>query len=234
MNAIDAHNLIVTKGKLEILRSVTIAVRAGTITGLIGPSGSGKTTLLRAIVGVQIYKGELAVLGMPAGSKLLRPKIGYVTQNPAVYSDLTVRQNLVYFARVVGAEMNKVDKVISQVSLSDHASQLVASLSGGQRARVSLAIALLGDPELLVLDEPTVGLDPILRSELWQQFSDLASAGKSLVVSSHVMDEAERCEDLILIRDGEVLWNDTREKLFSSTNTTSAGDAFVKAIKVST
>lgn len=231
MKAIEADDLGVTKGKIRILHGINLTVQSGTITGLIGPSGSGKTTLMRAIVGVQKYTGELLVLGKPAGSKSLRPKIGYVTQNPAVYTDLTVRQNLAYFARVVGAKSNRVEDIIAQVSLKDHADQLVASLSGGQRARVSLAIALLGDPDLLVLDEPTVGLDPILRGELWQQFSDLAKAGKSLIVSSHVMDEAERCSDLVLIRDGNVLWNDTKEKLLSSTNTNNVSDAFVAAIK---
>lgn len=231
MNAIEAHDLSVTKGNVHILHSVNLAVQPGTITGLIGPSGSGKTTLMRTIVGVQKYTGELLVLGKPAGSKSLRPTIGYVTQNPAVYTDLTVRQNLAYFAHVVGAQAERVNDIIERVSLKDHANQLVVSLSGGQRARVSLAIALLGDPELLVLDEPTVGLDPILRSELWQQFSELAKAGKSLIISSHVMDEAERCSDLVLIRDGNILWNDTKEKLLSATHTTNVSDAFIEAIK---
>lgn len=230
--AIRAHGLIVRKEAHDILPSLNATVRAGAITGLIGPSGSGKTTLMRAIVGVQEYAGELTVFGRPAGEASLRSRIGYVTQSPAVYGDLTVRQNISYFAAMVGAGSEHVDSVIKSVQLTDHETQLVGSLSGGQRARVSLAVALLGDPDLLVLDEPTVGLDPILRNELWELFRTLAATGKALLVSSHVMDEAERCDDLILIRDGMVLWNDTREGLLDHTQTTSVGAAFEAMIGV--
>ena len=231
MNAITARDLIVTKDKNKILDTLDLTVRGGTITGLIGPSGSGKTTLMRAIVGVQKYDGMLTVLDRPAGARQLRAKIGYVTQSPAIYGDLTVQQNLEYFAVVSKASKQKVSEVISTVQLNAHAKQLVNSLSGGQRARVSLAVALLGDPEILVLDEPTVGLDPILRNELWGQFANLARSGKTLLVSSHVMDEADRCDDLILIRDGKVLWNDTRTKLLNTTHAGSVGDAFVAMIQ---
>lgn len=230
MNAITAQKLIVQKGKAEILHGLDMTIQVGTITGLIGPSGSGKTTLMRAIVGVQKYSGDLKVLDEPAGKASLRPRIGYVTQSPAVYDDLTVRQNIHYFARVAGVRAKDADAVIVKVQLDGKQNQLVHSLSGGQRARVSLAVALLGNPDVLVLDEPTVGLDPILRNELWEQFAELAEQGKTLLVSSHVMDEAERCSELVLIRDGNLLWNDSRQKLLEQTKTSNVGDAFVAMI----
>lgn len=206
-------------------------IRPGTITGLIGPSGSGKTTLMRAIVGVQyVASGELTVLDKPAGTASLRRRIGYVTQSPAVYGDLTVEQNMRYFARLAGATGQDVSLLIDKVQLSAQRTQLVADLSGGQKARVSLAVALLGSPDLLVLDEPTVGLDPLLRAELWDMFAGLAREGKTLLVSSHVMDEAERCDDLVLLRDGRVLWNDTREALLTATSTATVGEAFIAVI----
>lgn len=231
MNAIMARNLTVQKDHRSILNKLNLIVESGTITGLIGPSGSGKTTLMRSIVGVQKYQGELTVLGEKAGNKRLRSKIGYVTQSPAVYSDLTVEQNLRYFAAAAGVRGKTIAKVIEKVRLGDQARQLVGSLSGGQRARVSLAVALLANPDVLILDEPTVGLDPILRNELWDQFDELAKAGKTLLVSSHVMDEADRCGNLILIRDGAVLWDDSREKLLANAKTSTVGDAFVTMIE---
>lgn len=231
MDAITAKKLTVRKEKTLILDKLSFVVRGGAVTGLIGPSGSGKTTLMRAIVGVQRYDGKLEVLGQAAGSKELRPRIGYVTQTPAVYGDLTVAQNLAYFAQIVGATERQVTEIISTVDLKKQSKQIVGSLSGGQRARVSLAIALLGDPELLVLDEPTVGLDPILREELWTLFAELAHRGKTLLVSSHVMDEAERCDNLLLMRDGAVLWQGERHELLRVTKTHTVGDAFIVKIK---
>lgn len=228
--AITAKDLVVSKGKKTILDGLHFSVQRGTVTGLVGPSGSGKTTLMRTIVGVQIHGGELTILDEQAGHKSLRSKIGYVTQSPAVYSDLTVEQNLRYFGALVGANEGKVDRVIGQVKLQKQKDQLVESLSGGQRARVSLAVALLGDPELLVLDEPTVGLDPVLRNELWDLFAELANQGCTLLVSSHVMDEAERCENLLLLRDGKLLWHDSLKKLLAVTKKESVGDAFVTMI----
>lgn len=230
MNAITAQKLSVQKGKSEILHGLNLTIQAGTITGLIGPSGSGKTTLMRTIVGVQRYQGDLSVLDQPAGKASLRPRIGYVTQSPAVYNDLTVRQNIHYFARVAGVSVHEADEAILKVQLDGKQNQLVQSLSGGQRARVSLAVALLGDPDVLILDEPTVGLDPILRNELWAQFGELAKQGKTLLVSSHVMDEAERCDEIVLIREGKILWNDSRQMLLEKTKAVNVGDAFVAMI----
>lgn len=230
MNAIEATKLAVKKDKTPILNELTFAVQQGTITGLIGPSGSGKTTLMRAIIGVQKYEGNLAVLQAKAGSKRLRPKIGYVTQSAAIYNDLTVRQNISYFAVIAGADKAQIDKIIANVDLKAQENQLADSLSGGQKARVSLAIALLGNPELLVLDEPTVGLDPILRNSLWELFGRLAASGKTLLVSSHVMDEAERCDQLLLMREGDLLWQDSLKVLLKQTNTRNIGDAFIAMI----
>lgn len=230
--AIEATQLAVTKGKQPILADVTMRVRKGVITGLIGPSGSGKTTLMRTIIGVQRpTRGAISVLGAAAGTRELRRKIGYVTQTPAVYGDLTVRQNLLYFATLTGASRQDADIIIGKVQLEEQRDQLVNHLSGGQKARVSLAVALLGEPEILVLDEPTVGLDPLLRAELWAMFADLAQTGVSLLISSHVMDEAERCEELVLLREGRVLWNGSRQALLDTTATVTVGDAFIAAVR---
>ncbi len=229
--SIQAKRLTVDKDHKHVLNEVSFVVQPGTLTGLIGPSGSGKTTLMRTIVGVQrITGGLLTVLGQPAGSSLLRSKIGYVTQDASVYTDLTVEQNVRYFATLASADHKQTDRILEQVQLTGQRRQLVANLSGGQRARVSLAVALLGDPDLLVMDEPTVGLDPILREELWHLFSDLAAQGKTLLISSHVMDEAEKCQSLLLLRDGKLLWQDSREELLRSMQAHSVQDAFMKAI----
>lgn len=230
MNAVEARKLGVRKGQTAILHGLDIVIKTGTLTGLIGPSGSGKTTFMRSVVGVQKYQGELSVLGQPAGDKGLRPRIGYVTQNPAVYGDMTVAQNLSYFAAVIGVDKSEAKQVIKSVQLTSHVDQLVDSLSGGQRARVSLAVALLGGPEILVLDEPTVGLDPILRDELWGQFNSLVKAGKTLIISSHVMNEADRCDNLLLMRDGHVIWNDSRNSLLEATGTKDVNSAFIAKV----
>lgn len=228
--AITAAHLVVKKSNQRILQSLEFNVGKGTITGLIGPSGSGKTTLMRAIVGVQKYKGDLTVLGKPAGHKDLRKKIGYLPQSKAVYPDLTVVQNLKYFAKLVNADKDNIDEAIKAVHLEKQRNQVVSSLSGGQEARVSLAVALLGDPELLVLDEPTVGLDPVLRNDLWKLFAGLAKKGKTLLISSHVMDEAARCENLMLLREGKLLWRNSQKKLLQVTRKKTVDDAFVAAI----
>ncbi len=226
---IVADGLTVVRGKIKALDNVDFSVGAGKITGLIGPSGSGKTTLMRAIVGTQlITSGKLSVLGLPAGDKKLRPQIGYVTQSPAVYHDLTAGQNLKYFATVLGVSKAEVDRVLKIVDMQGQAGQLVGSMSGGQQARVSLAVALLGEPPLLVLDEPTVGLDPVLRKHLWELFDQLAKDGRTLLISSHVMDEAEQCADLLLLRDGAVLSHSSKEELLKRTATKTVHDAFLK------
>jgi ABC-2 type transport system ATP-binding protein len=205
-NAIEVGDLTVVRGGREVLHGLDFTVPPGEVTGLLGPSGCGKTTLIRAVVGVQArVSGTVRVLGQPAGARALRDRIGYVTQAPSVYDDLSVAENVAFFARVLGADRAEVDRCIAAVDLEDHADQVVARLSGGQRSRASLAVALLGSPDLLVLDEPTVGLDPVLREDLWSTFHGLADAGAAVLVSSHVMDEAERCDRLLLMRDGAII-----------------------------
>jgi ABC-2 type transport system ATP-binding protein len=230
--AIRTVGLRVVRGGRVVLPGLDATVPAGEVVGLLGPSGCGKTTLLRALVGVQrIAGGEVRVLGRPAGDAALRSLVGYVTQAPSVYADLTIRENLRYFAAVLGASGARVKSVVDEVGLGDAVDGLVGELSGGQRARVSLATALLGEPELLILDEPTVGLDPVLRRDLWGHFAMLAAAGTTLVVSSHVMDEAERCSRLLLLRDGALLADDTPAALLQRTGATDVEGAFLRLVE---
>jgi ABC-2 type transport system ATP-binding protein len=226
--SIQIRDLRVRRGGRVVLPGVSLDVRAGVVTGLLGPSGSGKTTLMRAIVGVQIVDaGELMVLGGPAGSPGNRSHVGYVTQAPSVYGDLTVRENLHYFARILDVSDDRVEEAIDIVDLGEHERQVVRTLSGGERSRVSLASALLGHPEVLILDEPTVGLDPVLRRDLWETFHRLADQGTTLLVSSHVMDEAERCDELILMRDGRIVATGNPTALREQTGQADLEDAFL-------
>ncbi|MGM7648905.1 ABC transporter ATP-binding protein [Nocardia sp. JW2] len=204
--AVEVVGLTVRRGKRTVLHGLDLQIEPGTITGLLGPSGCGKTTLMRSIVGTQLVEsGTVTVLGEAAGSGGLRHRVGYVTQAPSIYADISVRDNVAYYAALYGRDRDDTESALAAVGLTDHADQLGDQLSGGQKTRASLACALVGKPELLVLDEPTVGLDPVLRVELWQRFRELASAGTTLLVSSHVMDEAEHCDRLLLMRDGELV-----------------------------
>jgi ABC-2 type transport system ATP-binding protein len=226
--AVSVRDLDVYRGGKRVLPAISVEVRRGVVTGLLGPSGSGKTTLMRAIVGVQIVRGgQVTVLGQPAGTPALRRSVAYVTQAPSVYGDLTVRENLHYFARVLRASAERIDETIERVGLPGQAKQVVRTLSGGERSRASLAIALLADPELLVLDEPTVGLDPVLRTELWRQFHELAEEGRTVLVSTHVMDEAERCDELILMREGRIVATGPPRALLEQTETETLERAFL-------
>lgn len=230
--SVQAVDLRVRRGKKEVLHGISFNVEAGTLVGLLGPSGCGKSTLMRSVVGIQQgVTGSLTVLGHSAGSASLRNRLGYVTQAPSIYGDLTVRQNLRYFASMLGAKKSDIGRVIAATDLGDQTHQLVDSLSGGQLNRASLAVALLGNPELLVLDEPTVGLDPVLRVELWKIFRELAKAGTTLLVSSHVMDEANRCDRLILLRDGEILAEDSPAGLLERTGAADTESAFLTLIR---
>jgi ABC-2 type transport system ATP-binding protein len=217
-----------------ILDGISLDIARGAVTGLLaptgllGPSGSGKTTLMRSIVGTQIVEsGEVLVLGLPAGTPELRHRVAYVTQAPSVYVDLTVRENLRYFARVVGAAPERIDDALATVKLDARADQIVRTLSGGERSRASLAAALLGNPELLILDEPTVGLDPLLRRDLWETFNELVSRGATIVVSTHVMDEADRTDELVLLRDGKIVATGSPEALRTRTGTDDIEEAFI-------
>lgn len=224
-----------TRGKQTVLHDLSARINPGTITGLLGPSGCGKTTLMRCIVGTQIIEsGSVIVLGEPAGSPNLRSRVGYVTQNPTIYNDLRVIDNIKYFAALYGAPASRGDEVVASVGLEREKDSYCGNLSGGQRSRVSLACALIGTPDLLVLDEPTVGLDPVLRVELWEQFRALARRGTTLLVSSHVMDEADNCGELMLMRDGRLLTQTTPRRLREDTGCNSLEAAFLSIIRHNT
>lgn len=230
--ALTVRGLRVMRGGTVVFDGLDVVVPRGQITGLLGPSGCGKTTLMRSIVGVQKTEGgSVTVLGEPAGARTLRRRVAYDTQSASVYADLTVRQNLRYFARLIGAPATDVDRVVAQVGLAAQRDQTVGSLSGGQENRVSLAVAMLGSPELIVLDEPTVGLDPVLRAELWDVFRALADAGATLIVSSHVMDEALRCDRLLLMRAGRIIADLTPADLLVETGTNDPDTAFLTLIE---
>jgi len=232
VNAVEVERLRIVRGGKVVLREFSCSVARGSVSGLLGPSGSGKSTLIRAIVGVQnVAGGDVRVLGSQAGAKELRARVGYMTQASSVYGDLTVRENLRFFASVLDVPRDQVEQVIAEVALQEEADRVVERLSGGQRTRVSLAAALLGEPELLVLDEPTVGLDPMLRRDLWRLFRELAEQGATLLVSSHVMDEADRCDSLLLIREGQLLAQATPAELRARTGAEQLDEAFLRLIE---
>ncbi|GIE35664.1 multidrug ABC transporter ATP-binding protein [Actinoplanes italicus] len=230
--AIEVRDLVVKRGGRTVLDGFTCAIPRGSVTGLLGPSGSGKTTLMRAIVGVQVVAaGAVTVLGHPAGSAALRSRIGYVTQAPSVYADLTVLENVRYFASLYKLGAAAADAAVEAVGLDRARGQLVADLSGGQRSRASLACAIVSRPEVLVLDEPTVGQDPVLRDELWDHFRGLAADGTTVLVSSHVMDEANRCDRLLLIREGLLIADDTPAAVKREAGTEDLDQAFLTLIR---
>jgi ABC-2 type transport system ATP-binding protein len=229
--AVEVDGLTVHRGGREVLHGVSLTIPRGSITGLLGPSGCGKTTLMRSIVGTQIVaSGEVKALGMPAGSAMLRRRIGYVTQSPSIYPDISVRDNIAYFAALYGGDRGDIDEALGAVGLLDYQHQRGDELSGGQLTRASLACALVASPELLVLDEPTVGLDPVLRVDLWKQFRELAAAGTTLLVSSHVMDEADHCDRLVLMREGNLLAQLSPDELRTETGEDNLERAFLSLI----
>ena len=231
-DAVRVSDLVVHRGARRVLHDLSFSVPAGSVTGLLGPSGSGKTTAMRAIVGAQVVRsGTVTVLGLPAGAAALRSRVGYVTQAPSVYFDLTVRENVRHFAALYGMSSREADAAVADVGLTDAAGQLVRDLSGGQQGRVSLACALVGSPEVLILDEPTVGLDPVLRVELWDRFHAMAAAGTTLLVSSHVMDEAGRCDRLVLLRDGRLVADTTPADLRAQAGTPDLEEAFLRVVR---
>jgi len=230
-NAVEVRDLVVARGGRQVIENLTFTIDSGGVTGLLGPSGCGKSTLMRSLVGVQqLVSGSVEVFGEEAGSKGLRHRIGYLTQSPSVYDDLTVTENLRFFARVLGIGRDEVDRTIDAVDLRSHADQVVGRLSGGQRSRASLAVALLGHPDLLVLDEPTVGLDPVLRRDLWALFHRIADAGAAVFVSSHVMDEAERCDRLMLMREGRIIADGTPGEIREKTGSDDIEAAFLAIV----
>ncbi|MGB9222454.1 ABC transporter ATP-binding protein [Mycobacterium sp.] len=230
--AVNVEHLQVVRGKRPALQDFSVQIKRGSITGMLGPSGCGKTTLIRCIVGTQVVtSGTVTVLGKPAGSAVLRRRVGYMPQDPTIYDDVRIVDNVRYFASLYGFDSGAADTAIERVGLTDHRTSFCGNLSGGQRTRVSLACALVCQPELLVLDEPTVGLDPVLRADLWEQFVELARAGTTLLVSSHVMDEADHCGDLLLMREGSLVAHTTPTQLRKDTGCTSLEDAFLSIIR---
>jgi ABC-2 type transport system ATP-binding protein len=230
--AVRINGLRVVRGRRVVIPGLDLTIRRGELVGLLGPSGCGKSTLMRSIVGVQqVTAGVVDVFGRSAGSLELRRTVGYLTQQPSIYQDLTVSENLRYFAKVIGVARGGLDTEVSRllalVDLADHASARAGTLSGGELSRVSLAAAMVGKPALLVLDEPTVGLDPVLRRDLWSIFRRLADTGVTILVSSHVMDEATRCDRLLLMRAGEMLADGTLRGVLDATGTTDAEQAFL-------
>jgi ABC-2 type transport system ATP-binding protein len=229
LDAVRLERVTVERGDRPVLHDVSASFAAGRVTGLFGPSGSGKSTLMRAIAGVQSrVRGTVTVLRERPGSMAVRRELGYMTQSLSVYEDLTVAENVRYFASIRGGG---IGDVLERVQLSSHANQLVRNLSGGQRARVSLATALVGRPRLLLLDEPTVGLDPLLRRDLWRLFAELAGEGSTLLVSSHVLDEARHCDETILLREGRVVAQLSPAELSARTGTDDLDEAFIRLIE---
>jgi ABC-2 type transport system ATP-binding protein len=235
--AVKINNLSITLGKkIDALKNIDIELTSGKITGFIGPSGAGKTTLVRAIAGrLRVPDGTISIFNSPAGSLELRSEIAYMTQELSVYSDLSVKDNLIYFAAMTGQSRTDANKNIAEVlklvDMSDKLNEVVDRLSGGQKQRVSLAIALMASPKLLILDEPTVGLDPLLRNTLWNLFARLAAGGTTLLITSHSMDEAGKCDDLVLLRDGEVLVHSSPQALLLETHSHSVEESFVKLVR---
>lgn len=227
--AVEISGLSVHIGKTQILSDISLTLPVGKIIGLLGPSGAGKTTLIRTIIGRQrASSGTVQVLQEDPTSPRARHHLGYMTQNAAFYDDLTTLQNLTYFAQMRGGERTEVPDILSAVELSEQANQLASTLSGGQRSRLSLAIALLASPKFLVLDEPTVGVDPVLRQQLWKLFRQLAEDGTTVLITSHIMSEAELCDQLVLLRNGRILAEGTPEQLCHETQTDSVEGAFLQ------
>lgn len=234
--AVKIKNLsVILSGHVKALKSITVDFPVGKTIGVIGPSGAGKTTLIRSIVGRQhINSGQIHVFEEPAGSPSLRHQLSYMTQELSVYPDLTIRENLRYFAVMAGQTKTQAKELIGnlleEVDLTEKADSLVSNLSGGQKQRASLAIALIGSPKLMVLDEPTVGLDPVLREKLWNLFNKLARQGTTLIISSHSMDEANRCDDLVLIRNGKLVAHSSPDELRTQTGTKTIEQAFLTLV----
>ncbi len=230
--AVEADGLVVRRAGHVVLDGLTFTVPRAQVTGLLGPSGCGKTTLMRTLVGVQmIDAGQVELLGLPAGDPRLRPRVGYATQDPAVYGDLTLAENLRYFGTVLGMSRSRladaIARTVATLDLGGLEGRLVGTFSGGQLARADLAVALLAKPDLLVLDEPTVGLDPVLRRDLWAMFHRLAADGASLLVSSHVMDEAARCDHLLFMREGRFLAAASPDEMLAATGAADLESAFL-------
>ena len=220
---------------INALQGLSLAVERGTTYGLLGPNGAGKTTLIRTIAGLlSPDMGEVMVLGTRMPNKPILGRVGYMTQSMALYDELSVRQNVQFFAEIAGKDDAKaIDEAIALVDLSKRAHSRVRELSGGMKQRCSLACALVHRPDLVLLDEPTVGVDPQLRAQFWEHFRRLNDAGVTLIVSSHVMDEAERCDKLGFMRDGVLLAEGSASELRQRAGTDNLEAAFLQFAETS-
>jgi ABC-2 type transport system ATP-binding protein len=234
MNAIiQLNNLSKSFKTQDVLKDVSLDIKQGEIYGLLGPSGSGKTTLIKLMIGLELPStGRVLFKGSKLKAKNLYPSIGYMAQSDALYGELTARENLSFTASLYGLKKrqrkHQIEKVLEMVDLLPHLDKQVHYFSGGMKRRLSLAIALLHDPEVLFLDEPTVGIDPVLRREIWEGFRKLKEDGRTIIITTHVMDEAERCDRLGLLQRGEIISSDTPAAIKTQYGVTSIEDVFLK------
>lgn len=231
-NIVSIQNVSKAFGKHSILKEITLEISTGEIFGLLGPSGAGKTTLVKQLAGLDIpTEGENFIFHEKMPSLKLMKRIGYMAQSDALYGELTAKENLEFFATLYGLKrkekQQRMMEVMEIVSLSEHFNKFVSDFSGGMKRRLSLAIALLHKPELLILDEPTVGIDPVLRKSIWKAFNNLKEKGITIIITTHVMDEAEKCDRLGMIRDGKLIAVGTLEELLQETNSSSIEEAFL-------
>ena len=235
-SAISVRGLVKKFGDVTALDQVTLDVPTGQVLGLLGPNGAGKTTLIRILLGLtRPTSGEASLLGQPAGARSVRPRVGYMPQDLAVYLDLTVQENVELFGRLYGVSRARLPdrerEVLELVRLSERRRSLVSELSGGMRRRVSFAAALLADPDLLLLDEPTVGVDPELRSEFWEFFHGLTRGGKTVVLTTHYLEEANRADRVVFLHAGRVLATGAPGELKARTRTENLEDAFLRLVR---
>jgi len=219
-------------GKKHVLKDIDLEVPYGQIFGMLGPSGCGKTTLVKIAAGIlTATSGEAFVLGRAMPNLGLMSKIGYMAQSDALYSSLTAVENLRFFGAMYGmkkAELaQRVEEVLALVGLSADLHKPVEAFSGGMKRRLSLAIAILHRPPVLVLDEPTVGIDPLLRRQIWEELNKLAAGGVTILVTTHVMDEAEKCHRLAMMREGRLIARGTARELKEQVGVSSLEEAFI-------
>lgn len=229
---VDAHDVVKEFGSIRALDGLSLAIHEGETYGLIGPNGSGKTTLIRILAGLaRATRGKVAVMGRPMPSREVAPHLGYMTQQEALYRDLTVWENLTFFASIYGVtgreQERRIQEVLDLVDLRAQAHSVVETLSGGMKQRVSLACAIVHHPSLLLLDEPTVGIDPELRVSFWQHFRQLNVEGVTIVVSTHYLDEATRCDRVGMMRSGRLLAEDSPARLLARSGKTNLEEAFL-------
>ena len=219
-------------GKQQVLKNIRLDIQEGEIFGLLGPSGAGKTTLVKQLVGLDLpSSGEIYLFQEKMPSLKLIERVGYMAQSDALYGELSAKENLQFFASLYGLKGKKqkqrINEVMEIVQLTDHLTKLVSNYSGGMKRRLSLAISLLHKPKLLILDEPTVGIDPVLRKSIWKTFHNLKKNGTTIIVTTHVMDEADKCDRLGLMRDGSLIAVGTPKELKEQTNSETIEEAFL-------